>query len=164
MASTRWPDFMSTYQLQEWSATYILFILWCIALFVAPFMSLTHPRDVLRSAEAAYSSSTTSGAAPAIAAARGSETTYNRAVQLAKNARLAFLLVFASTVAHNLVSDNGHAPSHATAGITWATLAFELVWLLVVAAGHANSVIYDAGALAVVLALQIVNFGLAFPG
>ncbi|KAJ3199877.1 hypothetical protein HDU82_000078, partial [Entophlyctis luteolus] len=121
---------MASYELQEWAATYILFLIWCIALFMAPFMAYTKSSGAtINDGDAGLYGSTSTPAA-VIASMRGADTVkrYNRAVHFSENARIGFLLVFASTVAHEVAAIRHNTGAYrVTAGLTWASLAVEII-------------------------------------
>ncbi|KAJ3383312.1 hypothetical protein HDU84_003719 [Entophlyctis sp. JEL0112] len=132
---------------------------------MAPFMAYTKSSGAtINDGDAGlYGSASTPAAV--IASMRGADTVkrYNRAVHFSENARIGFLLVFASTVAHEVAAIRHNTGAYrVTAGLTWASLAVEIIWFAIVLSGAADkSLGGDVGVLGLVLGLQIVNFGIA---
>ncbi|KAI9327979.1 hypothetical protein BDR26DRAFT_808625 [Obelidium mucronatum] len=125
----------NAFQKLEWEATYILFILYCFGLFATPFIA-TLPQ--MRSQQQPPPPPP--------------PPTFTRTT------RSAFLLVFASTVAHSIFGIS----SYGSAVLTWITLVLMVGWEVVILLGGGDSLVFECMVFIPVLVLQIINFGLCF--
>ncbi|KAJ3246820.1 hypothetical protein HDU78_006127 [Chytriomyces hyalinus] len=156
----------ASYEQQEWSATYILFIIWALVSLAAPvFTRSRHPRasQQMESGTPVQGTYTQQHfrSDPLVmnAAADGNA---RKMSQLFRVTQTGFLLLFASTIAHALIPLSGHTGTNAV--LTWIAFAFLIVWYTVTSAGYGESSVYELTLMIPAVILSIINFGLAFGG
>ncbi|KAI8612749.1 hypothetical protein BC830DRAFT_1135339 [Chytriomyces sp. MP71] len=163
----------ASYQQQQWSATFILFIFWAlVGLIAAPFTSqryratTAHPPPVTQLGQAEAGGTHTANNPVPLAQHHDpamphiTEPTHRKLTNLTRATQTGFLLLFTTTVVHGA----GPAPSYTTANsaLTWISFAFLLIWYAVTAMGFGDSVVYELVLIIPVVVLQIINFGLGF--
>ncbi|KAJ3030260.1 UNVERIFIED_CONTAM: hypothetical protein HDU68_009657 [Siphonaria sp. JEL0065] len=180
----------NVFQTQEWEATYILFILYCIGLFATPFIATLpqiranqptvspphqqHHRDQEHTHSGTPQPSSSSSNIPVHDVPSGaiedrvvdprvmSDKNFTKMAQFARTTRSAFILIFASTVAHSLAQEPAAGATYASVVLTWISFIILFVWNIVILAGFGDSLVFETMVFTPVLFLQIINFGLGF--
>ncbi|KAJ3127083.1 3',5'-cyclic-nucleotide phosphodiesterase (PDEase) (3':5'-CNP), partial [Physocladia obscura] len=152
-----------SFQSIEWVATFILFIGWAVTLLAVPFVE---------SPKMPYLPKPTGTSTPASDArvqqnaldcpvSYMSVKTFNKVSQVVRNAESGLMLIFITTVAHQILSPDsgGNGATHATMVLTWLVFALEVFWHTVVLIGFGDSIAFELLFVLAIVILQIVNFG-----